>query len=135
MESKEIIENNILLAEFMGLVKDDPMIIGGKALEFKKGSYVSLEVAGSGFLKYHESWGCLMLVVEAIEDIKKDRHLLFQVVINGFDCYIEAHAMVHNFKSDFHHCERTKIEAVYYTCVAFIEWYNKQDKQPWKEKK
>lgn len=118
MEIKELIEHNAsVLEEFLG----------EKAPKF---TWVYPFEA-----KYHEEWDWLMLIVETIEDIKNGKQLLFQVVINGFDCYIEAHALVHNFKSDFRHCERTKIEAVYYTCVAFIKWYNKQDKQPWKEKK
>lgn len=124
MESKEIIENNKLLAEFIGYKENS------------SGNIVFEGISGQYYLDrlyFHKYWDWIMRAAEKIEAIKTDRQLLFQVVINGFDCCIEAHEKVTNFKSNFHHCERTKIEAVYHTCVAFIKWYNKQNKQPWKE--
>ena len=96
-------ENNKIIAEFMGI-----------ADEIETGATSLIQIEGiTGYyknddLKFHSDWNWLMEVVEKIEGIGKTE-LKFSV-----------------------HFENTKlssdIQVVYNACIAFIEWYNKQNK-------
>lgn len=68
-------------------------------------------------LRYSCDWSWLMPVVEKIESIEENMH----VVINRNMCHVQ-------FVGSTHRCE-SKIQAVYQAVVEFIKWYNTQPKQ------
>ena len=111
-----IIENNRLIAEFLGYNEE----IVNDEVYFTLPDM--LESLSDEELHYHSDWNWLMEVVEKIESIN------FVVNIR------EGHVSILNngskppfyTKSDF--VEESKKEAVYNTCIEFIKWYNKQYK-------
>ena len=120
-----IIENNKLIAEFMGLNKTKMFF------NLKTGNYVKKETADCDitvvdvYLKnnkpitnfyYHSDWNWLMEVVEKIEKLK------CTVVIEKNICRIHKGGLHFGHAYKF----ETKIEAVYNACLEFIKWYNKQ---------
>lgn len=103
--------------------------------------FMGIEFADS--LKYHESWNLLMPVVEKIEKIfkTKDRIPSFKISAQSVWFYLPDHSVKIQFESEptptaFYEVAGcyseavekvkfdTKIEAVYYVVVKFIEWYN-----------
>lgn len=105
----ENLENNKLIAEFMGLLES--------SIPNKYWSEISEDGFGQGDLsepKYHESWDWLMPVVEKIESIPTDEDVFYDVIMPGLECSIG------------HVCNvgQTKMEAVYKSVVEFIKWYN-----------
>jgi hypothetical protein len=105
-------EDNKLLAEFMGLVES---IIPNQYWTEK-----SSEGFGMGKLKelkYHTDWNWLMQVVEKIESLG------VVVEIRENVCYIETTTI--DYYSEL---EETKIQATYIACVRFVKWYNEQNK-------
>lgn len=83
-----------------------------------------------GKWEYHKSYDWLMPVVDKIE-------ILFEgsliVVIKDSRCFIEQdtqYAVSTGFKDNVPKCysgfASSKIEAIYLTCVEFIKWYNSQ---------
>jgi hypothetical protein len=125
MEAKQIIENNKLIAMFMGAVPDtDELSEWWGGITFPHGYDRTLA------LKYHSSWDWLMPVVEKIENFS-----------TGGEGYEYGHAViVNNWSVDIKDmlngelrvsiCPsstkiNSKIEAVYLAVVEFIKWYNK----------
>jgi hypothetical protein len=116
----DIIENNKLIAEFMGLVEPYELPQHGTIRpngDFKTG-FTSAQ------LKYHTSWEWLMPVVEKIEctttDNDDNSDTFFNVMIEVFECNINGGDSVCICKSG-----NTKREATYKAVVEFIKWYNK----------
>jgi hypothetical protein len=113
---KTLEEKNRMIAEFMGATITDikgiqkPIYypIMGKSVFVNK-------------LKYHTSWDWLMPVVEKIEQTNDGCTL---VIIEDERCHIDN-------QKEFHidSVGHTKIEAVHNAAVAFIEWYNENEKQ------
>ena len=106
MDQKQIEENNILIAEFMG------------HYHIKDGYYrvfptKCVRVKG---LEYHSSWDWLMKVVEKIESLKNS------VTIFDVGAGIEGLLIIERFGT-------TKLEGTYLTVVEFIKWYNKNKKE------
>ena len=108
---KNIVENNKLIAEFMGIIftKDNkanhPRI---------HAPYPPIEN-----FKYHADWNWLMEVVEKIESKG------FDVFINTCVCRVtdvgeDRFEDIETFNS------ASKIQAVYSAVVEFIKWYNEQ---------
>lgn len=97
--------NNKLIAQFMGLVKEDDSYSSGKSIEYKKGAFVDFEAAVEGsWLKYHTSLKELAPVIEKIEDT------LSKNIINfGYNdsCLYSDH-----------------LEVQYIAVIEFLEWYN-----------
>lgn len=113
-----IVENNKLLAEFMGFVftqdnkANPPKIIA---------PYPPIEC-----FKYHTDWNWIMEVVEKIEQsndiieftIFGDSRKYYQTIIKQ---YKETERItIVNIEC------KTKLETVYNACVEFVKWYNKQ---------
>ena len=115
----KIVENNKLIAKFMGL----EIITDG--ISWFDTNYKPLK-------KYHSSWNALMPVIEKIEmttiyyittdyDRRDDFkgwsvHLFTLWPKDEIICYIEDKTF------------ETKIEAAYYGCVEYIKWHNKKQK-------
>ena len=105
-----IIENNKLIAKFMGL-----------ELPLKITEYSSLICSMNG--NYHKDCNWLIEVVEKIKSL--DCVIDFKITIE----YIEIIARMGKgivFKNcifDIDYCT-TKREAIYNACVEFIKWYN-----------
>lgn len=117
----DILENNSMIAEFMGL-KEDPIFSeidkerAEKGLPKGEPMYTTKEGYTSN-LQYNSSWDWLMKVVEHIENTFEDVNILF--FLNG--CSIEST----NFSIDID--RNTKIEAVYKAIIEFINWYNENN--------
>ena len=107
---KNIIENNKLIAEFMGYPKHKIDFVG-KRLNFENSKHNT----------YHKDWNWLMLVVEKIEslgykiDISKwEKSQYCGIYLNGKK--ISGNEQI------------LKIEAVYNACIEFVKWYITQNK-------
>ena len=117
---KNIIENNKLIAEFMGVF--DKILSTGNIHSWSDAPfYYTTEDTRekvikniSKYSKYSKDWNWLMQVVEKIEKLK------CTVVIEKNICRI------HKWGLHFGHAYKfeTKIEAVYNACIEFIKWYN-----------
>lgn len=125
MIQKEIIEGNKLIAEFMGAIITQCYsyiedIQDGLEYYFSKENAPEdrLRYSSSG-IKYHSSWDWLMSVVEKIESLGYSSEIY---CIGGFENRLQFFSGgVSPVKS---RCFKLKIEAVYYTVVEFIKWYN-----------
>lgn len=126
----QIIENNKIIAEFMGDKKVNSISIE----EFKKiPSEERFQYNGwfAEDLQYYYNWNELMPVVEKIEDFRcsdDSNCMRFDVKIKHHSCRItdweiEGKNFIH--MGGFH----SKIEAVYWACVQFIKWYNQQNQK------
>ena len=118
-----MIENNKLLAEFMGfsfIERKSKYLVDVK-------SYLKDESASS--YKFDSDWNWLMEVVEKIEQSNKVNTGFSQLckskLKNNYHFYLEI--SLHN-KSDYKKTTEasSKIEAVYNGCVEFIKSYNKK---------
>jgi hypothetical protein len=129
MDQKQIEENNILIAEFMGAIYKS-------SFNIPKG-YLFLpwhNLTRINELKYHSDWNWLMPVVEKIESIKNSHHGYFGVYISSNSCAIQGT----RFRSDkiqdppiyFNEVVlSSKIESTYIAVVLFIKWYNENKKE------
>ena len=123
---KNIVENNKLIAEFMGVF--DKILSTGNIHSWSDAPfYYTTEDTRekvikniSKYSKYSKDWNWLMEVVEKIENYNEFTNVLFAPRGCAIDCYIENGF---SFSND---CD-TKIEAVYNACVEFIKWYNKNN--------
>lgn len=139
MSNEEIIENNLLLAEFMGWKVVTGLELG---LPYKTYFYgldpqtkqtrvglnnrdiTSVWQQISNNAKYHKSWNDLMPVVEKISKdervdcvslvISSGCDVHFKEVFNGADCWVPMGS------------NDSPIGAAYKMCIKFIKWYNKQ---------
>lgn len=109
-------ENNILLANFLGLEKQED----NTYFDYESGEYINPEN-----LNYNESWDMLMLVVTKIESIDIGNFSKPLLESIGFN----AKFILDDGTRVFKDCKgETKIEAVYNACVEFVEWWNKENK-------
>ncbi len=116
MNEQEILENNKLIAEFMGCKQvDDSYEID--CLPFAG------HINSNGYgLHYNSSWDWLMPVVEKIENIEISEFKPFAVNIECAECTIKDYRGMTDSVS---YCENsTKIEATWLAVVEFIKWYN-----------
>jgi hypothetical protein len=111
----ENLENNKLIAEFMGWTLDDKDLNSYRKLNNNVFKYSLL----SNF-KYHTDWNWLMEVVDKIEglgfsiEMNKQEETDYQCLITkGYDIIFQTFSNI-------------KIEAVYNACIEFIKWYNKK---------
>lgn len=129
MDKLKIIDNNKLIAKFMGgWYKDGYTYI----------NHLSALCYKSDCLSYHSSWDWLMPVVEKIERIKTQytRRRLnyssimryrYKVNIRCDRCWIDDYTGYNwTVKLIVSNEEKTKIESVYKTVIEFIEWYDTQ---------
>lgn len=128
-------ENNILIAEFMGYEIKTPQ---GKLLNLK------INVWYPDNFKFDSDWNWLMEVVEKIESLKINKfakqlnrddvkpiegHFWFQTCKDVVEIYASVYYWQHDNQIEGLSQEfkgKTKIEAVYNACVAFVKWYNEQ---------
>lgn len=126
------IENNRLIAEFMGIVphvdKDNPK-------NYEAFVQIPNSTCPNGYhveeAKYHSSWNWLMPVVEKIESININNH--FPDVEISKDCTIDLYVnkgadcktIAYGWSTSADKLtNRTKIEAVYDAVIQFIKWHN-----------
>ena len=116
---ENIIENNKLIAEFMGFTVNFGFNKDGVLFH---GEHINL-----GKLKYHDRWDWLMEVVEKIESLptmKDNGNFFFEIhqdsvtVFNStrMDIIIEVIG------------QESRINNTYQAVIEFIQWYNKQNK-------
>lgn len=117
---ENILENNKLIAEFMGFkLQNNPNE------RFYKNYFTQANgVWGNRIeiLHFDSDWNWLMEVVEKIESSG------YLVKMAGKIVIIDNKSNNKDYISFESSQEVTKIEAVYKACVTFIEWYNKQNK-------
>lgn len=125
------IENNKLIAEFMGVFQDKHGFWGFEdTREYKRWHSDRF----LDFTHYHIDWNWLMKVVEKIDNLKTpitNNHFLigkfedYEVHIQGKCIVIYAHGEVTKEVVHLRGSEsNTSIEAVYKACLEFIKWYN-----------
>ena len=124
MNKKEILENNKLVALFMGA---DFLFRNGNKYDQlfwwhdKNNTTICLNN-----LDYHKNWNRLMSVVEKIS---KDKNVLdIGITFNlGCDIYFKDLEIneVPNCWTEF---EETMIDCVYQSCIKFIKWQRKRKK-------
>lgn len=108
---KNIIENNKLIAEFMGL----KMYTDG--ISWFDKSFNSLK-------KYHKSWDWLMPVIEKIEESCSTTLHFYSVKSMSIENYhFEILGCANDFENTTH--GDNKIKVVYDNVIKFIKWYNK----------
>ena len=108
------IENNKLIAEFMGLNLHQGV--------WRKSTLATeRKICKEDALKYYSDWNWLMKVVEKIESL----NYIFEIKTTW--CRIKeigtGSVIVLRWEED-----RTKIGAVYNACIDFINFYNEQNK-------
>ena len=116
-----IIENNKLIAEFMGFIADKSFEV--KLVDGINTSYYYYKddvMCLPETMRYNSSWNWLMEVVEKIESLGNDILITSNYIQITYDkgekfITIELEGNI-------------KIFAVYNACIEFIKWYNKQNK-------
>lgn len=103
-------ESNKLIAEFMGATLVDWLSEVDPTYNLKENSCIYR----ISEMQYHASWDWLMPVVEKIE---QDKSIAFGLVRNGAKFLKDGNVIADSV------CD-TKIDAVYYAVIQFIEWYN-----------
>lgn len=124
MEKDLIIQNNKLIAEFMGAkYRKHPMKHLGNENEYlfeqPPCKYFSMTQFSEDRLYYHIYWDWLMPVVEKIESLG---YLFF---ISDLKIEI-ANKKEYPNKSKNYFVPGTKLNAVFTACVEFIKWYNQK---------
>ena len=130
---KNIVENNKLIAEFMGVF--DKILSTGNIHSWSDAPfYYTTEDTRekvikniSKYSKYSKDWNWLMKVVEKIESIEDG---IYQVDILQEGCKIlkKCSLLIDKTVSKLEP-DTTKIKSVYLACVEFIKWYNEQNKK------
>ena len=108
MTQEQILENNKLIAEFMGVK------IGVDSYSWRIGC---IETLKETHLNYHSEWGWLMPVLEKLENLG------YEININGNECYV----LQPNIKGKLvTHCKNwtNKLETIYNSVVSTINWHN-----------
>lgn len=125
METKDIIENNKLIASFMGAKDHEYSSLNlSKELTFVPFHGVvrndTIETGKGTIMKYHKSWDWLMPVVEKIESLD------FVVQIHLGSCFIKTQDQFIAFKGKYvaKSQGKIKIDNVYNAVIEFINWYN-----------
>lgn len=128
-------ENNLLIAEFLGLrecarCEDCGSFYANAFGEFTESG---VSIYHPKEMNYHSRWNWLMTLVEKVESIKDETHGYFGVHISSNSCTIQGT----NFRSDKisnppvyfdSNTLESKLDSTYYTIINFIKWYNKNIK-------
>ena len=126
---ENIIENNKLIAEFLGGIK--------QPFEFPQFGYINSmgdwkDTFFDNQLKFHSNWSWLMSVVEKIETIsvfgKLPQFFIMYDNREEFKGWYWLIEVPKKFSKECHNDknrENTKIEAVYNACIEFVKWHNK----------
>ncbi len=125
METKQILDCNKMIAEFMGVMPIkgwcDGYALNKAGLPFNYGAMGN----GTSDLKFHSSWDWLMPVVEKIEGLDDNE--------GEFDCHFEilrdgCLVIAWHGETIIEIYGNTKIESVWLAVVEFIKWRNEQVK-------
>jgi hypothetical protein len=117
---KDLRENNILIAEFMGFTINDDICIIPTESGDKERSIDSLT--------FRYSWDALMPVVEKIEELEMELLPSYSTnnfcvsIRNGFCQIISGDFMEEHDEFNIH--SGGKLEATYSAIIEFIKWYN-----------
>ena len=129
---KNIVENNKLIAEFMGVF--DKILSTGNIHSWSDAPfYYTTEDTRekvieniSKYSKYNKDWSWLMRVVEKIENLQDENNCaIYNVQIE--QCFVEI-IINHTSETIVEVDSNSKIQAVYQACVEFIKWYNELNK-------
>lgn len=121
MENKLTLENNILIAKFMGVQvverNTSPAVYMFEGAMFPEYFYAT------HYNKYHEDWNVLMLVVENISNMAYDEIGEIGMVIypDRADIITSDDSVLIEGLS-----QRNLIEGVFYTVLEFVKWHNAQ---------
>lgn len=107
------VENNKLIAEFMGVSKSK-IEANGKVLNF----------ANSKYNTYHSDWNVLLEVVEKIESLGN-----YVGIFSANTCEIKFQCFPKIGEGAFIHSKESKIQSVYNAVVEFINFYNSAQKE------
>jgi hypothetical protein len=119
----ETIENNKLIAEFMGMeLGDDKTMYFDDAENLHPPTPIDQ-------LKYHESWDWLMPVVEKINNTKDSFGNKYDFQIGNGYVWVDQHIGDRIFFSgnQINHREESMISKGYRGVVNFIKWYNEKN--------
>ncbi len=123
--SKEIIEGNKLIAEFMGAINETGYFQAstiGKTKVPTGRMYMTerfpdnMHLCSESDLRYHSSWDWLMPVVEKIEAVLKDETLFAKSLDANLSILNSNHASIFSPR-----------EIVWEYVIQFITWYNQQN--------
>lgn len=115
MTQQEILENNKLIAEFLGLT------ITTDGISLFDTNYKPLA-------KYHESWNDLMPVVEKIQSTWRNEDI-FVVTIKSKHCLITLEKFLYKPLDIAYSSVKMNeplINAVWHAVIEFIKWYNEE---------
>jgi hypothetical protein len=118
---KQTLENNKLIAEFMGMQDTD---LGWYDSVEAMSEYACQMVGGNTFeeLQYDRSWDWLMPVVEKIETLGYTFEKNYQQIDRDWQCLIvKGNDILHQ---EF---DRKSLNAAHYVVVEFIKQQKKQD--------
>jgi hypothetical protein len=119
----EILENNLLLSEFIGSKQTDN---GYFIPIFGIVNINSVELGQSKTTKYHKDWNWLMTVVDHIETLSDDLNGNYCVYIHSNCCQIFGSKFKQKLKQfNFEQYDLDKQTATYKCVITFINWYNK----------
>ena len=121
MSEKEIIEENAILAEYLGWIRTGQKFNGYPAFENPK------QKGHTSFVfNYDSDWNELMKVVEKIEstDYYPFRTLSFTIIGNYCGIVIDDNQAVHRDVIT-EKIEDSKIKAVWKACLSFVKEINK----------
>ena len=126
---KNIVENNKLIAEFMGVF--DKILSTGNIHSWSDAPfYYTTEDTKEKVIKnickyskYDSDWNWLMEVVEKIEETEIENNILMLESIGNEAKFIYDDGC--RFLNS--NIGETKIEAVYNACIEFIKWYNEKN--------
>lgn len=115
MTNEEIVEGNLLLADFMGVK------IGEDEYSWRPGARDRLQ---ESHLAYHSAWGWLMPVVEKIESLD------YWTLLQRKSCWIYrmSHDEISGDCSFIQADQPTKLLNTYMAVVKFCKWYKEQGK-------
>lgn len=133
---KETTQNNILLAEFLGVKEKESNWFDGYELQ-EAGLPFNYGAMGNGTrdLKFHTSWDWLMLVVDKIDKTELSGLTFAVDILNGLTqiiCYGECKINGVVLPSDTTLLmaeSKSRIESTYSACVQFVKWYNENKYQ------
>lgn len=129
MTPEQIIENNILLAEFMGWARGAGEFTSPEEFRAimpfktsKKQEYFSTTIFKNTELKFHRDYNWLMQAVKAIGDRTE-----YELVIRHDSCYWNRYGenpILDNEGNPQEFGGYSDIINIYEACTAFVKWYN-----------
>ena len=127
MKNDDIIENNKLIAEFLGWEKSEMKLFVPtvstvyRTIEYYNGEKVVGSFTHPSSMKFHKSWDWLMPIVEKVESMK------YVVTITQNICTIKASVMgdttLITRQTGNYSTPDTKIYNTWLALIDFIKWY------------